>query len=94
MLPAGFHGPPRQLGLFLTVVPPPQAWEETYSKWDQATKQILNSPKNKADDGQVGLPSVLPSPPSTSHWVFLEEIQVRFVSPPPTPLPRSRSGST
>lgn len=32
-----------------------QAWEETYSKWDQATKQILNSPKNKADDGQVSL---------------------------------------
>lgn len=30
-----------------------QAWEETHSKWDQATKQILNSPKNKADDGQV-----------------------------------------
>ncbi|TNN01409.1 hypothetical protein fugu_010791, partial [Takifugu bimaculatus] len=29
-----------------------EAWEETYSKWDQATKQILNSPKNKADDGQ------------------------------------------
>lgn len=34
----------------------PQAWEETHSKWDQATKQILNSPKNKADDGQVSLP--------------------------------------
>uniref|UniRef100_A0A3Q0RVP7 Neurofibromin 1 n=1 Tax=Amphilophus citrinellus TaxID=61819 RepID=A0A3Q0RVP7_AMPCI len=30
-----------------------EAWEDTYSKWDQATKQILNFPKNKADDGQV-----------------------------------------
>lgn len=30
-----------------------QAWEDTYAKWDQATKQILNFPKNKADDGQV-----------------------------------------
>eukprot|EP00064_Thunnus_orientalis_P004302 superscaffoldBa00000388_g4313 len=29
------------------------AWEDTYGKWDQATKQILNFPKNKADDGQV-----------------------------------------
>uniref|UniRef100_A0A671VT64 Neurofibromin n=1 Tax=Sparus aurata TaxID=8175 RepID=A0A671VT64_SPAAU len=29
-----------------------EAWEDTYSKWDQATKQILNFPKNKADDGQ------------------------------------------
>lgn len=32
-----------------------QAWEDTYTKWDQATKQILNFPKNKADDGQVGM---------------------------------------
>lgn len=32
-----------------------QAWEDTYSKWDQATKQILNFPKNKADDGQVSM---------------------------------------
>ena len=32
-----------------------QAWEDTYAKWDQATKQILNFPKNKADDGQVGM---------------------------------------
>uniref|UniRef100_A0A3Q2XZV9 Neurofibromin 1 n=1 Tax=Hippocampus comes TaxID=109280 RepID=A0A3Q2XZV9_HIPCM len=31
-----------------------EAWEDTYAKWDQATKQILNFPKNKADDGQVG----------------------------------------
>uniref|UniRef100_A0A7N8X309 Neurofibromin n=1 Tax=Mastacembelus armatus TaxID=205130 RepID=A0A7N8X309_9TELE len=30
-------------------------WEDTYAKWDQATKQILNFPKNKADDGQVGV---------------------------------------
>ncbi|XP_061682384.1 neurofibromin isoform X4 [Syngnathoides biaculeatus] len=30
-----------------------EAWEDTYTKWDQATKQILNFPKNKADDGQV-----------------------------------------
>ncbi|XP_053279341.1 neurofibromin isoform X6 [Pleuronectes platessa] len=29
-----------------------EAWEDTYTKWDQATKQILNFPKNKADDGQ------------------------------------------
>uniref|UniRef100_A0A8P4K0N9 Neurofibromin n=1 Tax=Dicentrarchus labrax TaxID=13489 RepID=A0A8P4K0N9_DICLA len=29
-----------------------EAWEDTYGKWDQATKQILNFPKNKADDGQ------------------------------------------
>uniref|UniRef100_A0A3Q3R8S4 Neurofibromin 1b n=1 Tax=Monopterus albus TaxID=43700 RepID=A0A3Q3R8S4_MONAL len=29
------------------------AWEDTYAKWDQTTKQILNFPKNKADDGQV-----------------------------------------
>uniref|UniRef100_A0A4W6C5B0 Neurofibromin n=1 Tax=Lates calcarifer TaxID=8187 RepID=A0A4W6C5B0_LATCA len=29
-----------------------EAWEDTYAKWDQATKQILNFPKNKADDGQ------------------------------------------
>ncbi|XP_041795936.1 neurofibromin isoform X1 [Chelmon rostratus] len=29
-----------------------EAWEDTYAKWDQATKQILISPKNKADDGQ------------------------------------------
>ncbi|XP_075993756.1 neurofibromin isoform X2 [Genypterus blacodes] len=29
-----------------------EAWEDTYSKWDQVTKQILNFPKNKADDGQ------------------------------------------
>ena len=32
-----------------------QAWEDTYGKWDQATKQILNFPKNKADDGQVSM---------------------------------------
>lgn len=32
-----------------------QAWEDTYAKWDQVTKQILNFPKNKADDGQVSL---------------------------------------
>uniref|UniRef100_A0A3P9ATN2 Neurofibromin 1 n=1 Tax=Maylandia zebra TaxID=106582 RepID=A0A3P9ATN2_9CICH len=30
-----------------------EAWEDTYAKWDQATKQILNFPKNKADDGQL-----------------------------------------
>ncbi|XP_019943811.1 neurofibromin isoform X1 [Paralichthys olivaceus] len=29
-----------------------EAWEDTYAKWDQATKQILNFPKNKGDDGQ------------------------------------------
>ncbi|XP_077578071.1 neurofibromin [Stigmatopora nigra] len=29
-----------------------EAWEDTYTKWDHATKQILNFPKNKADDGQ------------------------------------------
>lgn len=32
-----------------------QAWEDTFAKWDQATKQILNFPKNKADDGQVSM---------------------------------------
>ncbi|XP_010789415.1 neurofibromin-like [Notothenia coriiceps] len=32
-----------------------EAWEDTYAKWDQVTKQILNSPKNKADDGQVSM---------------------------------------
>lgn len=30
-----------------------QAWEDACTKWDLATKQILNCPKNKADDGQV-----------------------------------------
>ena len=30
-----------------------QAWEDTFGKWDQSTKHILNFPKNKADDGQV-----------------------------------------
>ncbi|XP_048119775.1 neurofibromin isoform X1 [Alosa alosa] len=29
-----------------------EAWEDTYAKWDQATKQILNHPKNKVEDGQ------------------------------------------
>ncbi|XP_029025963.1 neurofibromin isoform X1 [Betta splendens] len=29
-----------------------EAWEDTYTKWDQVTKQILNFPKSKADDGQ------------------------------------------
>ncbi|XP_072312524.1 neurofibromin isoform X2 [Eucyclogobius newberryi] len=29
-----------------------EAWEDTHAKWDQVTKQILNFPKNKADDGQ------------------------------------------
>lgn len=31
----------------------PQAWEDTHAKWEQATKQILNHPKNKVEDGQV-----------------------------------------
>lgn len=39
----------------LIVVFSRQAWEDTYAKWEQATKQILNFPKNKADDGQVGM---------------------------------------
>uniref|UniRef100_A0A8C1VGT1 Neurofibromin 1a n=1 Tax=Cyprinus carpio TaxID=7962 RepID=A0A8C1VGT1_CYPCA len=30
-----------------------EAWEDTYAKWEQATKQILNHPKNKVEDGQV-----------------------------------------
>lgn len=30
-----------------------KAWDDTYSKWDQTTKQILNFPKSKADDVQV-----------------------------------------
>ncbi|RXN07553.1 neurofibromin isoform X2 [Labeo rohita] len=29
-----------------------EAWEDTYSKWEQATRQILNQPKNKVEDGQ------------------------------------------
>ncbi|KAK7882743.1 hypothetical protein WMY93_028917 [Mugilogobius chulae] len=29
-----------------------EAWEDTHARWDQVTKQILNFPKNKADDGQ------------------------------------------
>uniref|UniRef100_A0A8C1XIR4 Neurofibromin n=1 Tax=Cyprinus carpio TaxID=7962 RepID=A0A8C1XIR4_CYPCA len=29
-----------------------EAWEDTYAKWEQATKQILNHPK-KVEDGQV-----------------------------------------
>uniref|UniRef100_A0A668ASC2 Neurofibromin 1 n=1 Tax=Myripristis murdjan TaxID=586833 RepID=A0A668ASC2_9TELE len=32
-----------------------EAWEETNNKWEQATKHILNFPKNKADDGQVSV---------------------------------------
>lgn len=31
----------------------PQAWEDTHAKWEQATKQILNHPKNKVEDGQA-----------------------------------------
>ncbi|XP_074045098.1 neurofibromin isoform X7 [Macrotis lagotis] len=30
-----------------------EAWEDTYAKWDQATKLILNYPKAKIEDGQV-----------------------------------------
>ncbi|XP_066552238.1 neurofibromin isoform X3 [Amia ocellicauda] len=30
-----------------------EAWEDTYAKWDQATKLILNYPKTKIEDGQV-----------------------------------------
>ncbi|XP_046892611.1 neurofibromin isoform X2 [Hypomesus transpacificus] len=29
-----------------------KAWEDTHAKWEQATKQILNWPKNKVEDGQ------------------------------------------
>ncbi|XP_053502364.1 neurofibromin isoform X4 [Ictalurus furcatus] len=29
-----------------------EAWEDTLAKWEQATKQILNHPKNKVEDGQ------------------------------------------
>ncbi|XP_066520805.1 neurofibromin isoform X2 [Hoplias malabaricus] len=29
-----------------------EAWEDTHVKWEQATKQILNHPKNKVEDGQ------------------------------------------
>ncbi|XP_072548026.1 neurofibromin isoform X3 [Salminus brasiliensis] len=28
-----------------------EAWEDTHAKWEQSTKQILNHPKNKAEDG-------------------------------------------
>uniref|UniRef100_A0A8C8RKE5 Neurofibromin n=1 Tax=Pelusios castaneus TaxID=367368 RepID=A0A8C8RKE5_9SAUR len=30
-----------------------EAWEDTYAKWEQATKLILNYPKTKMEDGQV-----------------------------------------
>ncbi|XP_048468774.1 neurofibromin isoform X1 [Rhincodon typus] len=30
-----------------------EAWEDTYTKWDHATKLILNYPKTKMEDGQV-----------------------------------------
>uniref|UniRef100_A0A674CQY0 Neurofibromin 1 n=1 Tax=Salmo trutta TaxID=8032 RepID=A0A674CQY0_SALTR len=30
-----------------------EAWEDTLAKWEQDTKQILNFPKNKVEDGQV-----------------------------------------
>ncbi|XP_040192600.1 neurofibromin isoform X2 [Rana temporaria] len=30
-----------------------EAWEDTYTKWEQATKLILNFPKTKLEDGQV-----------------------------------------
>ncbi|XP_073471103.1 neurofibromin isoform X2 [Aquarana catesbeiana] len=30
-----------------------EAWEDTYAKWEQATKLILNFPKTKLEDGQV-----------------------------------------
>ncbi|XP_041097268.1 neurofibromin isoform X10 [Polyodon spathula] len=29
-----------------------EAWEDTYAKWDQATKLILNYPKTRIEDGQ------------------------------------------
>ncbi|XP_023838675.1 neurofibromin isoform X2 [Salvelinus sp. IW2-2015] len=29
-----------------------EAWEDTLAKWEQDTKQILNFPKNKVEDGQ------------------------------------------
>ncbi|XP_031429635.1 neurofibromin isoform X2 [Clupea harengus] len=29
-----------------------EAWEDTHTKWEQATKHILNHPKNKVEDGQ------------------------------------------
>uniref|UniRef100_A0A671VMS0 Neurofibromin 1 n=1 Tax=Sparus aurata TaxID=8175 RepID=A0A671VMS0_SPAAU len=44
-----------------------EAWEDTYSKWDQATKQILNFPKNKADDGQVSM--LLKGSLSWQEWI-------------------------
>uniref|UniRef100_A0A7M4ET45 Neurofibromin n=1 Tax=Crocodylus porosus TaxID=8502 RepID=A0A7M4ET45_CROPO len=30
-----------------------EAWEDTHTKWEQATKLILNFPKTKMEDGQV-----------------------------------------
>uniref|UniRef100_A0A8C5N5E9 Neurofibromin n=1 Tax=Leptobrachium leishanense TaxID=445787 RepID=A0A8C5N5E9_9ANUR len=30
-----------------------EAWEDTHTKWEQATKLILNYPKTKLEDGQV-----------------------------------------
>ncbi|XP_033905596.2 neurofibromin isoform X11 [Acipenser ruthenus] len=32
-----------------------EAWEDTYAKWDQATKLILNYPKTRIEDGQEWL---------------------------------------
>ncbi|XP_069082756.1 neurofibromin isoform X3 [Pleurodeles waltl] len=31
-----------------------EAWEDTHAKWEHSTKLILNLPKTKLDDGQVG----------------------------------------
>lgn len=53
-----------------------QAWEDTHAKWDQATKQILNFPKNKADDGQV---SVLKR--TSSLYLVSEGAQMRVFKP-------------
>uniref|UniRef100_H3BYU9 Neurofibromin n=1 Tax=Tetraodon nigroviridis TaxID=99883 RepID=H3BYU9_TETNG len=59
-----------------------EAWEETCSKWDQATKQILNSPKNKADDGQTleaSAPVFISKPQLLSGLEWLDKIQVAFL---------------
>lgn len=41
--------------VFFGLCCPLQAWEDTYTKWEQVTKQILTFTKNKADDGQVSM---------------------------------------
>uniref|UniRef100_A0A672PC20 Neurofibromin 1 n=2 Tax=Sinocyclocheilus grahami TaxID=75366 RepID=A0A672PC20_SINGR len=49
-----------------------EAWEDTHAKWEQATKHILNHPKNKVEDGQVVKRTLISQiynfSPSTSYF--------------------------